>query len=154
MSAPKTFSEIASRYPAHPRYLLAALQDVQAAYRHVPKEAICLLADYMKIPKSQVFGVVTFYRALSLDVQGEKTVRVCMGTACHLRGAPKILKAATEELGIKPGETTEDKKFTLSTVSCVGACALAPVMMIEENTYGALKSAGVREALDKERGHD
>jgi NADH-quinone oxidoreductase subunit E len=155
LSAPSSpdLDSILARYPAHPRYLLAALQDIQATFRHIPREAMVRVAAHMGIPESRVYGVATFYKALSLVPKGRKTVKVCMGTACHLRGAPGVLEALENALGITPGNTTEDGAFSLETVNCLGACALAPVVMVEDTPYGAMAPAKVTSMLEKERDH-
>lgn len=143
--------EMLLRYPRHQRFLLAFLQDVQREFRHVPREAMELASFRLMVPLSRVYSVATFYRALSLAPRGIKTIKVCMGTACHLRGAPKVLEAIEGVLKIRRGETTTDGLFSLEAVNCLGACALAPVVMVEEVCYGSMTPAKVREMLEKER---
>jgi NADH-quinone oxidoreductase subunit E len=127
-----------SKYPAQPRHLISVLQDLQLAYRYLPREALALAAARLGVPLAKVYGVATFYKAFSLKPRGEKILRVCTGTACHIRGAPLILTELANRLGIEPGETTEDTKFTLEAVNCVGACALAPVVMVNNKAQGNL----------------
>ena len=142
------------RYPPHPRYLLAILQDVQSACRFLPRTVLGRVAEYLRVPESRVFGVATFYKALSLTPRGRKSVKVCMGTACHLRGAPKVLEALEAALGIRSGGTTEDGAFSLETVNCLGACALAPVVTVEDTPYGTMSPAKVQAMLEEERDHE
>jgi NADH-quinone oxidoreductase subunit E len=112
------------------------MQLIQAKYRYLPEEALRELASYLKLPLSRVFAVAGFYKALSLTPKGEKLVKVCCGTACHLKGARQIQGALEEKLKIKLGETGADGKLSLESVNCVGACALAPVVMIDETVFG------------------
>ncbi|HHV07519.1 MAG TPA: NADH-quinone oxidoreductase subunit NuoE [Firmicutes bacterium] len=141
--------EILARYPRQPGELLNVLIDLQAHYRYLPKKALKETAEYLNVPFSQVYSVATFYKALSLKPRGEHVIKVCQGTACHLRGAPAIIEELQNVLGIRPGETTSDLKFTLETVNCLGACALAPVMMIDDATYGELTASKLRNILQK-----
>ena len=142
------------RYPPHPRYLLTILQDIQGTCRYLPREVLDRVGAYLRVPPSRVYGVATFYKALSLTPRGRKTVKVCMGTACHLRGAPQVLAALESALGIRSGGTTEDGAFSLETVNCLGACALAPVVMVEDRPYGAMSPAKVAALLEEERSRE
>jgi NADH:ubiquinone oxidoreductase subunit E len=110
-----------------------------------------MVAEYLGVPESRVFSVATFYKALSLVPQGKKVIKVCNGTACHLRGAPKLVEALEKELGIKNGETTEDGLFTIQTVNCVGACAMAPVVMVNDRVYGKVTISQIPEIIEEER---
>lgn len=109
------------------------------------------VASYLNVPESRVYSVATFYQALSLVPQGKKVIRVCNGTACHLRGSPGIIKAIEEHLGIACGQTTDDGIFTIQTVNCLGACALAPVIMINDRVYGKVTISQIPEILEEER---
>jgi len=143
-------SEIASvleRHPRRPGELLAILLDLQETYRYLPKAALKEVARYLGVPESRVYSVATFYKALTLKPRGERIIRICLGTACHLRGSPAVLERFEEILGIKPGETTPDGRFTLETVNCLGACALAPVVVIGEETYGQMTPEKVEKLL-------
>ncbi|WP_281745060.1 complex I 24 kDa subunit family protein [Thermanaerovibrio acidaminovorans] len=144
--------EILHRYPRHPRFLLAFLQDVQREFKHVPRKAMEASSERFMVPMSRVYSVATFYRALSLVPRGRKTIKVCMGTACHLRGAPRVLEAIEEALQVRCGGTTRDGEFSVEAVNCLGACALAPVVMVEDRCYGSMTAAKVREMLEEERG--
>lgn len=140
--------------PRHPRFLLPLLQDIQSRYRYLPRASLKLVAEHLGIPESRVYAVATFYKALSLTPRGEKTVKVCLGTACHLRGAASVLDALSRSLGIPPGGTTQDMRFTLETVNCLGACALAPVVTVNDRVYGQMTPGRVAELIEKESRHE
>ena len=129
--------------------LIPVLQEAQNAYGYLPREVIKYIAAKLALPVSQIYGVVTFYSQFHLSPRGKYIVRVCQGTACHVRGAKAILTALEESLGVQPGETTPDLKFTLETVACIGACGLAPVMMVNDDTHGRLTPAAVANILAK-----
>lgn len=140
--------------PRHPRFLLPLLQDIQSRYRYLPRASLKLAADHLGIPESRAYAVATFYKTLSLTRRGEKTVKVCLGTACHLRGADSVLDALSRALGVQPGGTTEDLRFTLETVNCLGACALAPVVTVNDRVYGQMTPGRVAEMLEQENRHE
>lgn len=119
--------------------LIPVLQAAQGIYGYLPAEALEKIADTMRVPISQIFGVVTFYSQFRLKPRGKHIVRLCQGTACHVRGAGAVLAALEEHLNIYAGETTKDGQFTLETVACVGACSLGPVVMVDDETHGRLK---------------
>jgi NADH-quinone oxidoreductase subunit E len=125
-----------STYPKDRRYALAALQDMQRGCGYIPKEKLYELAEHMGCPVSNLYAMATFYKALSLKPKGRHVVKVCDGTACHIRGAVNLVGGITRELGIASGETTEDGMFSLELVNCLGSCALAPVMVVDETYYG------------------
>ena len=129
---------ILDRYEGEPGALIPVLQDVQDEYRYLPEEVLRYISERLRVPLSQVYHVATFYNAFSLEPRGEHTIEVCTGTACHVKGAGRILDWLQGELGIGPGETTPDLKFTLQTVRCLGCCSLAPVIRIDGDTYGNL----------------
>ena len=136
--------EILGRYPGEPQHLISVLQDIQLTYRYLPREALEKVARALDVPLARVYSVATFYKSFSLTPRGEKILRVCTGTACHIRGAPLLLTELQTRLGIKPGETTEDLNFSLEAVNCVGACALAPVVMVNDTAHGNLSVTSVR----------
>ncbi len=136
--------EILLRYAADPQHLISVLQDIQLEYRYLPRPALELVAEALGVSLAQVFSVATFYKTFSLTPRGEQVLRVCTGTACHIRGAPLILNELQTRLKIKPGETTEDMKFSLEAVNCVGACALAPVVMVNDAAHGNLSVTKAR----------
>lgn len=119
--------------------LIPVLQEAQNIYGYLPKEVLQQIAKELNMPFSKVFGVCTFYAQFHLKPRGRNIIRVCLGTACHVRGGSKIFEAAQEALGVGQGGTTEDLKFTLETVACIGACGLSPCMMINDDTHGRLQ---------------
>ena len=129
--------------------LITILQEIQEVYSYLPEEALVHLSCEARIPMSRIYAVVTFYAQFYLTPRGRNTVRVCRGTACHVRGGPRILEAVERELGITEGETTPDLEFSLETVACIGACALAPTMVINPNTYGKLTPNRAAEILSR-----
>ncbi|MFB6112902.1 MAG: NADH-quinone oxidoreductase subunit NuoE [Halodesulfurarchaeum sp.] len=115
--------------------VLPALQAVQNAFGYLPESALEYVAAEFDTPLSQVVGIATFYEQFALEPQGEHTIRVCTGTACHVNGSADVLDTYRQELGVNPGEVTEDGTYTLAEVRCVGACSLAPVVMIDDETF-------------------
>jgi len=118
--------------------LIAVLQQAQGIYGYLPAEVLARIAERMSVPVSQVYGVATFYSQFFLTRRGEHIIRVCDGTACHVKGAPRLISAMEKELGISAGETTPDYKFTLEVVYCLGSCGLAPVAVIDDHVVGHL----------------
>ncbi|MFH1654010.1 MAG: NAD(P)H-dependent oxidoreductase subunit E [Pseudomonadota bacterium] len=117
-------------------HLIGILQDIQAEHRYLPEPQLKRVAEKLKVPVSRVFSVATFFKAFSLEERGEKQIQVCMGTACHVRGAKRVLEELERDFGIKAGETSKDMRFTLETVNCVGACALGPVVVVNGEYHG------------------
>jgi len=130
--------------------LIPVLQKVQLEFGYLPEKAIKRIAKFVRVPEVTVFGVATFYAQFKLVPTGRNVVRVCRGTACHVRGGARILKEAEKRLGIKPGESTPDLEYALETVACIGACALAPTMVVNNDTYGQMTTKKVAEILHKE----
>lgn len=118
--------------------LIPLLQSAQDTYGYVPEFAICYISEIVGIPAAEIYGVITFYAQFRLKPLGENLIKLCDGTACHVNNSKKILRSIKDELGIAVDETSEDGKFTLQTVACLGCCSLAPVMMINDKTYGRL----------------
>lgn len=141
--------QIIDRYAGEEGTLIQILLDVQREYNWLPGEVLKRLSERLEIPVSHIYRVASFYKAMSLTPVGRHQVNVCLGTACHVRGGPKILERAEQLLGIKTGETTKDMKFTLKRVNCLGCCALGPVMVIDGEAYGKLSPAKVEETLNK-----
>ena len=133
--------EIIDRYPARQDVLIQLLLDMQDEFNWISKEAILRISERLKIPISQIYRVASFYKAMSLVPRGKHIVSVCLGTACHVRGGPKIMDKAEESLKIRAGETTEDMKFSLERVNCLGCCAIGPVVMVDKDYYGKLAPA-------------
>ena len=132
---------IIDRYDRQPSALLAILQDVQAAENWVPRDAIDRVAERLGVPVSRVYGMATFFRAFSLKPRGKHICTVCMGTACHVRGAPRLVEKLERDFELKAGETTKDMQVTLETVNCVGACALGPLVILDGEYHGNMSSA-------------
>jgi|SRR5690554_1614598 len=143
----KALDAVLAEYRGKRGALIPVLQRAQDLYGFLPKDVLRHVADGLKIPLSQVYGVATFYAQFHLQPRGRNIIRVCQGTACHVRGGQGILDKVQEELKIKPGETTEDLRFTLEPVACVGACGLAPVLMINDDTHGRVTLDQVPELL-------
>jgi len=139
---------ILKKYQFEEGTLIPMLQDTQQVYGYLPEEVLARLSREAKIPLSQVYGVVTFYTQFYLAPRGKNTVRVCRGTACHVRGSSSILRTLAETLGINKGETTRDFQFSLETVACLGTCFLAPVMMVNRSYYGRLDSQKARTVVE------
>ena len=129
------------------RYLISLLQGVQQALGYVSKEAMLKIADFLDIPASAVYGVATFYNQFRFTPLGKHPVNVCMGTACHMAGGQLVLDAMARELDIEVGAITEDHKFNLERVACVGCCALAPVVVIDDDVYSRMTAQKVGEVL-------
>lgn len=139
--------EVLGRYEGERGSLIPILQDVQDIFGYLPKEALSYVSERLNLPLSRIYGVLTFYSQFYLEPRGRNTIKLCLGTACHVRGAPRVLRKLEELLEIKEGETTRDLKFTLETVRCLGTCFLAPVMMINQNYYGKLTPQRVEKIL-------
>ncbi len=127
--------------------LIGMLQEVQERFGYLPREALAELSRRTRIPLSRIYGVVTFYAQFYTEPRGRHTIRCCRGTACHVKGAGRVLDAVREELGIEEGESTSDLMFYLETVACLGTCFLAPVMMIDDQYYGLLTPRKVQQIL-------
>jgi NADH:ubiquinone oxidoreductase subunit E len=127
---------IVKKHQGLKKNLIAILLDIQDACHYLPPESLRTVADALKIPLIDVIGVATFYRAFSLTPRGEHTCLVCLGTACHVRGGPKILEEFERQLDVKSGDTTKDGRITLETVACLGCCAIGPVVVVDETYYG------------------
>jgi NADH-quinone oxidoreductase subunit E len=123
--------------------LIAILADVQKEYSYLPKAAIGHVARTLRLPESQVFSVASFFRVFSLTPRGKHSIKVCRGTACHVKGAGLLLEKLERDLGITEGGTTPDGRFTLETVRCVGCCSIAPVVVVDETAHGRVTQAGL-----------
>ena len=143
----KRLPAIFERYPRTPQSLIGVLQDIQKEYHYLPEEALRQTATELDVPLSKVFAVSTFYNSFSLTPKGEKVIRVCVGTTCHIRGAMQLKERFEHDLNIKAGDTTPDGKFTLETVACVGACAMAPVVAVNDDYHGGVKLTQTKKLL-------
>jgi len=142
-------SAILDKYNRDKAFLVSILQDIQTEYRYLPKDVLKQVGQDLAIPMSQVYHVSTFFKAFSLEPRGEHMITVCLGTACHVRGAPSVLDEAKRQLGIEPGENTPDMKYTLETVNCVGACALGPIVVVDGKYHGQMSPGRLNEVLKK-----
>ena len=147
--------EILHEYPSEQRYCLAILQDMQRRYNYIPRKGMEAAAEYLGCPLSAIYSMATFYKALSLNPKGKHVIKLCDGTACHIRGSSNLRDGIARYLGIGDGETTEDGMFSLELVNCLGSCALAPVMVVDDQYYGKVtmeKLPGILDSWRKEDG--
>lgn len=143
-------SNIFSNYaPKDRSSLIALLQDVQNIYGYLPASALQDISDFLDMPVSRIYGVATFYNQFRLKPLGKNVIRVCRGTACHVKGSANLLFSLETTLNIKAGETTRDKNFTLETVACIGACSIAPVINVNKDYYGRVSSKEIPKILKK-----
>jgi NADH-quinone oxidoreductase subunit E len=147
----KEVEKIIEKYNNDASSILAILQDIQAKEKYLPREALEYLEERFNIPISKIYRIATFYRAFSLTPRGRNEIHVCLGTACHVRGGQRVMDRFSEELGIAPGETTKDNDFTLGAVNCLGVCAAAPVVAINDKYHGKMNPANVGEIIAKYR---
>ena len=139
---------VLDKYQQEEGWLVSILQDIQAEFNYLPKDALLEVSQGLDVPLSQVYGVATFFKAFSLKPRGRHSINVCLGTACHVRGAVRILDRVEDELGIRGGDTTRDLKYTLETVNCVGACALGPIVIVDGEYTGQMKIDKVKPLLE------
>jgi NADH-quinone oxidoreductase subunit E len=140
---------IIDRYEGRESSILAVLQDIQAKEKYLPKETLEHVGERLRIPVNRIYRMATFYRAFSLTPRGLHEIQICLGTACHVRGGVRIAERLTTELGIRPGETTPDRKFTLEAVNCLGVCASGPIMVVDGQYFAKMSSAQVKGVLDQ-----
>ena len=143
-------NEILSSYEGRGDELIPILQQVQQVFGYLPEPAMKKIAKFLKLPESTVFGVGTFYAQFKLVPTGRNVIKVCRGTACHVRGSAQILGEIEKQLGISAGETTPDLEYSLETIACFGSCALAPVVVINSKVHGRMTTPKAREILNKE----
>ena len=143
----KKVEGIISKHKGLSSALIGILLDVQEEFNYLPRDAILKIAERLKIPPSQVVGLATFFKSFSLVPRGKHPVRVCMGTACHVQGAKRIIQKIERDLNVKSGETTEDRNFDLDEVNCMGCCGLAPVVTVGNDLYGKLSLAKIPKIL-------
>jgi NADH-quinone oxidoreductase subunit E len=135
----KSVKDVIDNNSGHPESLITVLQDIQREFRYLPREALTEVSDALGVPLSKVYAVATFYNAFSLTPKGEKIVRICQGTACHIKGADLIQEHLETGLGLKPGETSPDLKYSLEVVNCLGVCAMAPVVVVNDKMHGNVR---------------
>lgn len=140
---------IIEKYKGKPGGLIPVLEEAQVALEYLPISVQKKIAGGLNLPLSRVYGVVTFYSFFTMTPRGKHTVRICLGTACYVRGGKALSDQLKKEFGIEEGETTPDRMFTLETVRCLGACGLGPVIVVDENVHGRVKPAKVKEILSQ-----
>ena len=145
----RLLNAIIKKYDGKKEFLICILQDIQNVFEYLPKKALEHVSEKLEIPLIQVYGVATFFKTFSLSPRGGHTCTVCLGTACHVRGAEKVLDKVKRELDIDVDETTKDMSFTLKTVNCLGACALGPMMVVDDDYHGHMTQAKVEGILKK-----
>lgn len=146
---PDTVNVIIDKYSRQKGYIVSILQDIQEEQNFLPKEALKQVSEQLGIPLSQVYAVATFYKTLSLVPRGKHLINVCTGTACHVRGAERIVEKLERDLGTGRGKTTGDMKFTLETVRCVGACAMGPIVIVDKDYHGNVQLDKVDDIVKK-----
>ncbi len=149
--ATHSFVEIIERRECRPQELIEVLLDIQEEHGYVAEEAMRLVSDRLGVPLIEVFRVATFYKALTIKPRGQHLITVCQGTACHVRGAPRMLDELLGVLGVRPGETTEDGVFTVESVNCLGACALGPVVVLDGVYYHHMTPGKLRKLIESVR---
>jgi len=144
--------KLLQHYPKNEKSnLIAVLQDIQEKFGYLSENALQQVSDYLNIPQSRVYGVATFYNQFRLRPLGKNVIRICRGTACHVKSSANILQTLENELKIKAGETTRDKLFTIETVACIGACSIAPVINVNDEYYGRLTVKDIPKIISKYR---
>lgn len=141
--------EIIKKYPKERNQLIAILNEIQEKYGYIPKQSQITISEELSIPMAEIYGVITFYSRFTLAPKGKYNISICLGTACYVKGSQKILDRAKERLRIEAGEVTEDGKFSIDDVRCVGACGLAPVFMVNDEVYGNATVKQFDEVIDK-----
>ena len=150
-----TLDKILDKYRNTTGKIIPVLQETQELFGYIPEDAIKIIASTLKIPSSEIYGVATFYGQFHLQVRGKNIIRVCTGTACHVQGGGKILESITKTLGLSGGMmTTEDMMFTVEPVACLGACGMAPVIMVNEDAYGRVSPDDVPEIIARYKEKD
>ncbi len=146
---PSEIDRIIDHYEGKESAILAILQDIQAKEKYLPKEALEHVGQRLHLPLNKIYRIATFYRAFSLTPRGRHEIHVCLGTACHVRGAQRVVDQVSMALGIRPGQTTEDRNFTLGTVNCLGVCASGPILAVDGEYFGNMSPIKVEGVLKK-----
>lgn len=140
---------IIARYKGEPGGLIPVLEEAQVCLEYLPVSIQKKIARELNLPFSRVYGVVTFYSFFTITPRGRHTIRVCLGTACYVRGGKALAKAIEKEIGVEEGETTPDRKFTYETVRCLGACGLGPVVIVDDHVHGRMKPSKIKDVLNQ-----
>jgi NADH-quinone oxidoreductase subunit E len=140
---------IVDKYQEKRTALISILHDVQDRYKYLPDEALKMVASRLRMDINEIYGVATFYKSFTLTPQGKHSITLCLGTACHVRGGPRILRELKGLLHVEPGQTTGDRQFSLNVVNCLGVCAIGPVMMVDGKFYGGMNSIRAKKMIEK-----
>lgn len=141
--------KIIDKYGSAIDSLISILQDIQSEYRYLPEHTLRQVSKSLKLPLIQVYGVATFFKAFSLEPRGEHTINVCLGTACHVRGGQSVMEELERQLGIKNCDTTKDMLFTLESVNCLGACALGPIVVVDDEYHGKMNAGKAKKVISR-----
>jgi len=145
----RALDEIIDKYRSKRDPLIAMLQETQAAMGYIPEKAVARISEFLRIPPSRVYGVATFYTQFSFKPKGRHTILCCQGTACHVLGSAAVLEEMKKELNVNEGETTQDGRFTLEKVYCIGCCSLAPAMIVDDTAHGKLAPGKTKKILEQ-----
>ena len=140
---------IVDKYQEKRTALISILHDVQDRYKYLPEDALKMVASRLHMDINEIYGVATFYKSFSLVPKGKHSITLCLGTACHVRGGPKILRELKKQLNIEPGQTTADKQFSLNVVNCLGVCAIGPVVFVDGKFYGEMNPLKAKRIIEK-----
>ncbi|MGA8573144.1 MAG: NADH-quinone oxidoreductase subunit NuoE [Desulfobaccales bacterium] len=154
MTNPEKLEAILSHYQGGSADLIPVLQDIQDEFNYLPKDQLKVVAHRMQVPLTQVYSVATFYKMFSLEPKGRHQIRVCLGTACHLRGGQRLVETVSRRLGVDIGQTTPDLQFSLETVGCLGSCAQAPLLMVDDQYFGRMSVDKVPKILKSYKNPD
>lgn len=141
--------EILDKWNSRPNFLIEILQDIQKGYHYLPEEILKSTSEELDVPLSQIYHIATFFKGFSLIPRGEHLIQACVGTACHVQGATKVLESFETKLNIEAGQSTKDLKFALEAVRCLGCCGLAAVVTVDEDLYGQVRLGGIDKILKK-----
>lgn len=144
-----TVNEIVEKYQAKRTSLISILHDIQDQYNFLPEMALRKVASRLQMDLNDLYGVATFYKSFSLVPKGRHSITLCLGTACHVRGGPKILREMKKQLAIEPGQTTKDKNFSLEVVNCLGVCAIGPVLVVDGKFYGEMNWVKAKRTIER-----
>ena len=147
----KSVDLIVDKYQEKRTALISILHDVQDRYKYLPDEALKMVASRLHMDINEIYGVATFYKSFSLVPKGKHSVTLCLGTACHVRGGPKILRELKKQLNIEPGQTTADKQVSLNVVNCLGVCAIGPVMFVDGKFYGEMNPVKAKRIIEQDQ---
>ena len=145
---------VVERYQADPGFIIPMMQDLQAQFEHVPRDGLLRMSELLKVPLSQLYSVATFYSSFSLTPRGKHLITLCMGTVCYLKGAREIAEALQEQLGVEAGGTTDDRLFTYQPVNCLGACALAPLVVMDGKNHAKATTTAITKVIDDSEDSD